>query len=91
MGENEQKWKGELKGENEGGGGRKWGRIVERGSRNKPRRREESREWGEKGNQRGKYTFSTWGRNHSLVPRPHPVFRCFQYEKAGEGLVSFLT
>ena len=29
--------------------------------------------------------------NHSLVPRPHPVFRCFQYEKAGEGLVSFLT
>ena len=29
-----------------------------------------------------------WG---SLVPRPHPAFRCLQYGKAGEGLVSFLT
>ena len=29
--------------------------------------------------------------HHSLVPRPHPAFRRFQYSKAGEGLVSFLT
>ena len=27
----------------------------------------------------------------SLVPRPRPAFRRFQYGKAGEGLVSFLT
>ena len=27
---------------------------------------------------------------HSLVPRPRPAFRCFQYSKAGEGLVSSL-
>ena len=27
----------------------------------------------------------------SLVPRPRPVFCRFQYGKAGEGLVSFLT
>ena len=28
---------------------------------------------------------------HSLVPRPRPAFHRFQYGKAGEGLVSFLT
>ena len=27
----------------------------------------------------------------SLGPRSHPAFPCFQYGKAGEGLVSFLT
>ena len=27
----------------------------------------------------------------SLVPRPYPAFRHLQYEKAREGLVSFLT
>ena len=27
----------------------------------------------------------------SLIPRPRPTFHCFQYGKAGEGLVSFFT